>query len=132
VPADAYQANHWYAKAAAAGHPGGQAGLGYMHYRGEGGAAQDPAQAAEWFRKAASQGHARAQQHLASRYLTGDGIEKSPTNAYMWFILAIRGGNKAAQKHKDAVAAELTTAERLKAEQMAESWRPSTAKGKSG
>ncbi len=93
VPADAHHALFWYTKAAEANHPGGQAGVGYMHYRGEGGVARDPGHAAEWFHKAADGGVDGAMARLGNMYEHGDGVPEDSAAAVDWYYRAAMAGN---------------------------------------
>jgi tetratricopeptide (TPR) repeat protein len=98
VGKDLKRAFGWYMQAARAGHAGGQAGVGYMYYRGQGGVRRDHARAAEWFEKAAKGGITGAMARLARMYERGDGVERNSRTASYWYITAARRGNRAARK----------------------------------
>lgn len=88
----------WYLQAARAGHAGGQAGVGYMYYRGRGGVRRNHPRAAQWFKKAAKGGITGAMAKLARMYERGDGVKRNSRTASYWYIMAARRGNRAARK----------------------------------
>ncbi|MEE8515605.1 MAG: tetratricopeptide repeat protein [Alphaproteobacteria bacterium] len=98
VRKDLKRAFGWYLQAARAGHAGGQAGIGYMYYRGLGGVRRDHARAAQWFEKAAKGGITGAMARLARMYERGDGVQRNSRTASYWYIMAARRGNRAARK----------------------------------
>jgi uncharacterized protein len=86
----------WCRKAAMAGDPDAQQGLGVFYDVGIG-VAQDHAEAVTWFRKAADQGFALAQYALGSAYETGGGVAKDPAQAAVWYRKAADQGFALAQ-----------------------------------
>ena len=98
VGRDLAKAFNWYLKAARAGHAGGQAGVGYMYYRGLGGVPRDRTVAAQWYRKAARGGVSGAMARLGQMYERGDGVPYSSRTASYWLVKAGYLGNKAARK----------------------------------
>ena len=54
-------------------------------------------ESAIWFRKAAEQGHTTAQYQLGVKYTTGDGVERSSTEAFKWFRQAAERSQTMAQ-----------------------------------
>ena len=98
VDRDLYRAFNWYMKAARAGHAGGQAGVGFMYYRGLGGVRRNHARAAQWFEKAAEGGVTGAMAKLARMYERGEGVQRSSRTASYWYIMAARRGNRVARK----------------------------------
>lgn len=91
----------WFERAARQGLADAQYHLGNMYAYG---LAPLPAEAdgarlaAQWYFEAARQGHADAQYGLGILFLTGSGVEASPTEATRWIEKA------AAQGHADANA----------------------------
>jgi localization factor PodJL len=55
-------------------------------------ASSDAVGAARWFERAAKQGHVAAQANLARAYAAGEGVTRSPMDAYVWSTLALEGG----------------------------------------
>ena len=75
------------------------------------GAARDMAAAAQWFSRAAELGLADAQYNLAFLYENGEGVTKSPLDAYVWYAIAGARGDPGAQKAADRMAKELSAAQ---------------------
>ncbi len=98
VRRDLRQAFDWYMKAVREGHPGAQAGVGYMYYRGQGGVRRNPAVAAQWFEKAAKAGVTGAMARLGHMYEKGEGVARNSRTAAKWYVLAANKGNRAARK----------------------------------
>jgi localization factor PodJL len=63
--------------------------------------------AAQWFRKAAAFGMADSQYNLGVLYARGIGVEQNLTEAYRWFGLAARGGDKESERKRDELAPRL-------------------------
>lgn len=60
------------------------------------------------YREAAEKGHVKAQGKLASMYLYGVGTRTDYQQAYIWFDLAARQGDKYAARFRDAAAGAMT------------------------
>jgi TPR repeat protein len=69
-------------------------------------------------------GNSRAQVLLGGLYENGEGRSLSNNGAYMWYSLAVLGGNAAAPGLKDRVAARLQAVEIAQADHQVKSWRP--------
>jgi cell division septation protein DedD len=87
VPADLAQAEQWYAKAAAQGHP--QAVTNYGLALFQNGRRQE---AAKWLEQASSRGEARAQFVLGTMLFNGDAITKDWVRAYALMTRASSSG----------------------------------------
>jgi len=73
----------------------------------------------KWYRKAADQGYAAAQSNLGGMYYDGNGVLQEIVAAHMWFNIAAANGNKDAAKNRDIAAGKLSSADIVKAQQMA-------------
>ena len=118
---DFQEALKWFRKAAAQGDPDAQFCLRQMYEDGEG-VQQNYEVAAKWYRKAAEHvpdlgGAGQGRNNLGLFHLNGLGVPKNYVQAYMWFSLA---GSK---KNLLYAKAEMSTAQVLKAEQMAQQWK---------
>jgi hypothetical protein len=105
-------------KAAEQGDARAQFNLALMYDNGAG-ATQDDAKAVKWYRKAAEQGYAKAQSNLGVMYYSGNGVLEDTIAAHMWFNIAAANGNKDAAKNRDIAAGKLSSADIVKAQQMA-------------
>lgn len=90
------QAFELYRKAAEAGDPVGQYGLGTMYASGEG-VSRDTEQAVHWFRRSAEQGYGQAMVVLGDAYLAGDlGLPQDQEEGMSWINRAAEAGYKPA------------------------------------
>ena len=122
------EAAFWYRKAADQGLPIAESSLGRLFYRGmEGTAPRDFVTAAKWFRKAADQGDADGQVYLGKMYVEGQGVPIDHVQAYMWYTLAIKGGNSSARYSRDMLAPVMSPAQIATAEQLAAQWKPAAS-----
>lgn len=87
VPADPAQAEQWYAKAAAQGHP--QAVTNYGLALFQNGRRQE---AAKWLEQASARGEARAQFVLGTMLFNGDAVTKDWVRAYALMTRASSSG----------------------------------------
>ena len=69
--------------------------------------AQDYPSAIQWFTEAANRGLADSQYNLGVLYETGRGVPASMAEAYKWYALAARSGDKDAIKRRDALREKL-------------------------
>ncbi len=74
-------------------------------------------QSYHWFSQAASKGHPRAQYNLGVMYAQGDGIVQNLIEAYIWFNLAAAQHMEGALEARDMIAASLTPAALMKAQE---------------
>jgi TPR repeat protein len=70
---------------------------------------QDPIKAQKLLQQAAEQGYARAQVKLGNMYWCGSGIAQDKVKAYVWFVIAARGGNDEAAAARSILASDLTS-----------------------
>jgi TPR repeat protein len=118
---DFQEALKWLRKSAAQGDPDAQVSLGQMYEDGEG-VKQNYAIAAQWYRKAAEHvpdlgGAGQGRNQLGLLYLNGLGVPRDYVQAYMWFSLT------GSQITLPDARAEMSPAQVLKAERMAQQWR---------
>lgn len=121
VPADRGRAMAWYRSAAEKGN------LKAMHNFAVLSASSDSADyrsAAHWFTQAAERGLVDSQYNLAVLYETGRGVDRDLKQAYKWFALAARGGDKEAMRRRDRVKWMLNANELKAAEELVRSWQP--------
>lgn len=124
VPKDDAQAVAWYRKAAEQGDAGAQNWVGKFYESGKGGLLQDYAEAAGWYRKAAIQGDKYAQRNLAKLYWHGLGVPPSLVTAYAWMNLSAASGHPNAPEERDQLAAQLSSADLQKGQQLSRAWKP--------
>ncbi len=121
VAADRGRAMAWYRSAADKGN------LKAMHNFAVLSASGEPADyktAAHWFSEAAERGLVDSQYNLAVLYETGRGVDRNLKQAYKWFALAARGGDKEAMRRRDRVKWMLNANELKAAEELVQSWQP--------
>ncbi len=90
------QALDLFTKAAGAGDPAGDYGLGVLYFQGTG-VEQSIEKSTQHFEKAAKQGHVLAQYNLGNAYLHGRGVEKDMDRAEHWWRRASIAGYARAQ-----------------------------------
>jgi len=120
IDADRGRAMAWYRSAAEKGN------LKAMHNLAVLSASSSPANyrgAAHWFGEAASRGLGDSQYNLAVLFETGRGVDRDLKQAYMWFALAARGGDKEAMRRRDRVKLMLDAAQFKSAEALVRSWK---------
>jgi len=120
VNADRGRAMAWYRSAAEKGN------LKAMHNLAVLNASANPANyrtAAHWFAEAASRGLGDSQYNLAVLYETGRGVDRDLKQAYKWFALAARGGDKEAVRRRDRVKLMLDATQLKAAEALVRSWK---------
>lgn len=66
--------------------------LGTFYYEGRGTEKSDPAMSLMWLTKAAERGDVVAQYNVGMHYMNGEGVEKDPKAALVWFEKAARQG----------------------------------------
>ena len=89
-------AQQWFQKAAESGNAKAQLHLGLHYIRIDPG--RDFAKAAVWLKLAAQQNEAEAQYFLARLLLDGNGVEKDPAEAMLWFYRAGAQGHAPSQR----------------------------------
>jgi uncharacterized protein len=118
---DKQEALKWFKQAAEGGNPDAEVELG-DHYQDGDGVEQNYALAAEWYRKAAENvpnlgGAGQGRNNLGLLYMEGLGVPKDYVQAYKWFSLA------GADQNIAWAAEEMTAAQILQAQQIADDWK---------
>jgi localization factor PodJL len=90
---------------------------------GKGSEPADYAGAARWFREAAERGLPDSQYNLAALCEDGHGVTRSLTEAYKWYALAARSGDRGAAQRLAQVKGRLNAGELATAEEMVSAWR---------
>jgi TPR repeat protein len=127
-PQNDAEAVRWYRRAAEKGHGEAQHNLGIMYANGRG-VARNDAEAVRWYTKAAQQDIAKAQVNLGSMYQRGLGTPQDVILAHMWFNLAAKRLEPGEDRDKaiqgrDVVAAKMTPVQLIKAQRLAQNWKP--------
>jgi TPR repeat protein len=81
------------------------------------------------FRPMAEQGNPKAQNQVGVMYRRGQGVQPSPSRAFMWFSLAARRGDVQAKAGLRDVSKAMTPAEISQARQMAQACEASNYRG---
>jgi TPR repeat protein len=97
-----------------------------MYYLGLGMPA-DYACAAWWERQSAEQGFVEAQYDLGTIYQNGAGVQRSYAQAYLWYEIAARAGDREAAAARDFIAQFLIADEVTQAQKLASEWQPKRA-----
>jgi len=118
VERNVFEAIRWFHKAAEKGHLKAQFSLGKAYANGK---AVD--EAVVWYTKAAEGGHPRAQNNLGLMYATGEGVQRDYIQAYKWWLLSSRKGDRIAERNRRRLKQKLTAAQIEDAERMAEEFQ---------
>ena len=81
------------------------------------------------FRPMAEQGNPKAQNQVGVMYRRGQGVQPSPSRAFMWFIFAARRGDVQAKAGLRDVSKAMTPVEISQARQMAQACQASNYRG---
>ena len=124
VASDPKMAASWYKKAADQGNALAMHNLAVINAMGvlEGGA--DMKTASSWFKKAADYGVKDSQVNLGIVYAKALGVEADLGQAYKWFAIAAKAGDKDASAKRDTVAKQLRPDQLEVARGEVELWRP--------
>jgi localization factor PodJL len=128
VPRDPAQARQLTERAAARGNSQAMHNLGVYYAEGEG-AARDLPKAAENFRRAANRGVTDSQFNLGAMAEQGMGGPKSEREAYYWYSVAGRNGDRDAASKARELAARLPAAERTAEDQRVAQFRAEASPG---
>jgi len=142
IKQDYAMAAKWYHAGAEAGDALAQFSYAYALEKGQG-TEMDVKKAAHWYRLSAEKGIGSAQQNLAQLYFQGMGVDKDLSEAYRWYSLAKKyleydaagaGENVEQEKAQLKKAIEtcrdsLTEAERVRVNQLIESFQPTRTRG---
>jgi localization factor PodJL len=123
VSADAKKAHEWYLLSARQGNRKAMHNLAVSFAQGTG-AAKNFAEAARWFAAAAELGLLDSQFNLAVLYERGMGVPPSLRDAYKWYVIAAAQGDAESKSRLDALATQLSPADREDADKSAQAFRP--------
>jgi len=101
VPIDCREAARWFRKALELGRVDALNSLGIIYERGGGGVDQDARQALACYREAAEKGNAQGQMNLGRMYFDGIGVPTDFAEAYKWFYLGSKNGDRIARHYLD-------------------------------
>ena len=121
--ADEAAAVKWYQRAAQLGQPRALNEMGVRLLAGQG-VPKDTEAAARSFRHAAWQGHGDAQFNFAGLCRAGQGVDANEVKAFVWWCQAALGGHEAAARKLEALASQLTDAQRQTAIRKTKIWLP--------
>jgi localization factor PodJL len=124
VPADAFQANHWYEAAAKQGSRRAMHSLAVANFEGWGMEKENLEEAARWFGAAAELGLADSQFNLAVLYERGSGVPQSAADAYKWYALAAAQGDKEAENRLKILAGQMKPADLAAAQGAVAAFKP--------
>lgn len=125
VTRDAAQARALTERAATRGSRQAMHNLGVYYAESEG-PQRDLGKAADNFRRAANRGVADSQFNLGAMAEQGLGGQRSEREAYYWYSIAGRGGDRDAAAKSRELAARLPPAEKTAEDQRAAAFRPET------
>jgi len=96
------------------------------HYYATAVAADQPniAKAVEWFQKAAERGVLDSQFNLGVLYQEGSGVTKSLVDAYVWYAIAGKQGDKMAAQRSEIIARDLSEADLERATSRVQAFTP--------
>ncbi len=122
IERDLHQAERWFLKAAEQRLAQAQHNLGvlyrlvdgFIHHR----------LAVKWFRQAAEQELPEAQHRLGVCYYEGEGIGKDLSQSLAWLSVAAAAGVESASELKTSLAANMSAAQRSKADQLIAARQP--------
>jgi hypothetical protein len=132
VPQDFGDAKNWYERGAKLDHAGCIERLGAFYLAGSD-VPLSYITARQMFETAAAKGLPRAMHDLAQVYSDGDGVSKDPAEAYFWIGIAVRTyppddpHRAGALKLQADLAGKLSAADRAKAQQRIDGWKPPAA-----
>jgi localization factor PodJL len=121
VPTNAKKADELYGIAAKKGNRKAMHNLAVAFAEGSG-VPKNLQQASQWFTRAAEMGLSDSQFNLAVLYERGMGVKQSLTEAYKWYAIAATGGDSESKARVDALATQLTPADKATAQAAAQSF----------
>lgn len=124
LPKDEVKAVEWYRRAAEQRLVAAMTQYGLALLGGRG-AEKNPKKAVHWLERSANAGDLEAQNQLGILLAVGDQVPADRVQAYVWFLLAERGGLKDARGNPERLKSQLSSGEQAKAEEAVEAWRPS-------
>jgi localization factor PodJL len=123
VPTDSAQAMQWYTVAAKQGNRKAMHNLAVAFAEGTG-VPKNMSFAVQWFTRAANLGLSDSQFNLAVLYERGMGVPQSLTEAYKWYSIAAAQGDTESKTRVDALATQLTPADKQAAQHAADTFQP--------
>jgi TPR repeat protein len=119
IKIDYEEAFKWCQKGATLENADSLNGLGFLYEQGVGGATQNPDLAVKYYREAAEKGFARAYANLGRMYELGTGLKPDPVEAYKWYQLGVRAGDRMSLRYEEAMDGDgiLSEAQRQDANQ---------------
>jgi localization factor PodJL len=123
VPTNAKKADELYGIAAKQGNRKAMHNLAVAFAEGSG-VPKNLQQASEWFTRAAEMGLSDSQFNLAVLYERGMGVKQSLTEAYKWYAIAAAGGDSESKTRVDALATQLSPADKATAQAAAQNFHP--------
>ena len=122
VPTNAAKADQLYGIAAKQGNRKAMHNLAVAFAEGSG-VPKNMQQAGDWFTKASELGLKDSQFNLAVLYERGMGVKQSLTEAYKWYAIAAAQGDTESKARVDALATQLTPADKASAQAAAQNFR---------
>lgn len=122
VEKDAERARVWYERAARQDNVKAMHNLAVLAASTGKDHKPDYAKAARWFGEAAQRGLADSQFNLAILHANGLGVPEDPKQAYKWFALAAKGGDKEADRRRGAIEKLLQPADVTALDKMVSEW----------
>ncbi|HEY7979523.1 MAG TPA: hypothetical protein VID67_15135 [Rhizomicrobium sp.] len=123
VPTNAKKAVELYGIAAKQGNRKAMHNLAVAFAEGSG-VPKNLQQASEWFTRAAEMGLSDSQFNLAVLYERGMGVKQSLTEAFKWYSIAATSGDSESKARVDALATQLTPADKAAAQAAAQNFHP--------
>ena len=123
VPTNTKKADELYGIAAKQGNRKAMHNLAVAFAEGSG-VPKNLQQASQWFTRAAEMGLSDSQFNLAVLYERGMGVKQSLTEAYKWYAIAAAGGDSESKARVDALATQLTPADKAAAQTAAQNFHP--------
>ncbi len=124
IERDTVAAAQWYEKAAEQGNTLAMHNLAVINAMGVLAEGADMGKAIDWFRKAADRGVMDSQVNLGILYTKGMGVSEDLVEAYKWFAVAAKGGDRDAAEKRDTIAKSMRPDQLDKARGQANLWRP--------
>lgn len=112
----------WYLIAARHDDPAAQYKVASLYQLGDGVVRQDRKAAFGWTLRAAEQGLRPAMLNTGLAYAYGSGVKKDLTKGYYWLSLALREGERGAERHLRSVGTQLGAGKRAALDKQVAAW----------
>ena len=119
VQKNVFEAIPWLRRAAEQGHLDAQYRLGLLYIHGN-----SAADARHWINHAAQHGHRAAQAELARMNAEGNGREPNYVEAYKWWLIAARQGDRNAERKRERLESIMTEDQIREAVSLAVTFKP--------